>query len=80
MSRLLLIALALVLAGCGSRGTLTQAEGQPVPPTPVFAAAPPTPDEMLVMPPEAAPDRVDDLIRRPERERPSDPFDLPPTR
>jgi len=80
MSRLLLIALPLLLAGCGSRGTLTQAEGQPKPPTPVFASTPPTAEQMLVMPPEAAPARVDDLIRRPEQERPNDPFDLPPTR
>lgn len=80
MSRLPLIVLMAVLAGCGSRGTLTQAPGQPQPPAPAFAAAPPTPEQMLVIPPEAAPARVDDLIRRPEQERPSDPFDLPPTR
>ena len=79
MIRIAILCAVLALAGCGSRGTLTQAEGQPLPPTPIFAATPPTPEEMLTAPPETAPDRVDDLISRPDRERPADPFDLPPT-
>lgn len=79
MTRIPLMLALLALAACGSRGKLTQAEGQPMPPKPVFTAAPPTPEQMLVPPPEASPVRVDDLIRRPEQERPVDPFDLPPS-
>lgn len=72
------IFLVLVLAACGSRGALQPRAGQAAPPAPRWAAEPPTPEQMLKPPPQAAPVRVDDLIRRPEQERPGDPFDLPP--
>jgi hypothetical protein len=71
---------ALLLAGCGARGALTPREGASLPPAPVWATARPTAEELLVPPPEAAPARVDDVIRRPERVREDDPFDPPPTR
>lgn len=74
-----LLALA-VLAGCGKQALLQPATGQSAPPAPVWAKAAPTPEEMLTPPPEAAPERVDDIIRRPEQERVDDPFDPPPSR
>lgn len=70
-----LIAL-LLLAACGRKGELQPADGQ-LPPAPYGAAASPTVDAMLVPPPQAAPERVDDPIKRSE-ERREDRFDLPP--
>ena len=78
MTPRLLLALILLLAACGRKGELKPVAGQSLPPAPVWATASPTPLEMLTPPPEAAPDRVDDVIRRPERERVDDPFDPPP--
>lgn len=73
-----LFCIAMLLAACGSRGTLQPRAGEAAPPAPRWASAPPTPEEMLTLPPQAQPNRVDDLIRRPEQERPADAFDLPP--
>jgi hypothetical protein len=69
---------ALLLAGCGAQGALKPREGASLPPAPVWTEARPTAEELLVRPPEAAPARVDDVIRRPERVREDDPFDPPP--
>lgn len=76
--RAALLAATLLLAACGSRGALQPRQGQAVPPAPNWAPNPPSPEQMLQRPPQAAPQRVDDLIRRPEQQRPDDPFDLPP--
>ena len=70
-------ALMLLLAACGARQELRPAEGQDLPPTPLMAEAPPTPEELLDPPPIARPERVNELIRRSE-EREDDRFDLPP--
>jgi len=61
------ILLAVVLAGCGKLGPL-----EPVSPD----RAPPRPLNALV-PPQAAPERADDPIKK-SRERADDRFDLPP--
>ena len=75
-ARLALLAL-LALTACGKQGKLT-----PVPPhrSPAKAAAmivPPTPEDMLKLPPQSAPNRVDDPIEK-SQERPDDRFNLPP--
>ena len=67
----------LALAACGSTGKLQWPEGGP-PPAAVGAETAPTAEEMLDPPPQAAPVRLDDPVRRSE-ERREDKFDLPPT-
>ncbi len=79
MNRALLITAALLaLAGCGRKGTLKPAPGQSAPPTAYGMSAPATTDQALKPPPDAGPERIDDVIKRPEQERHDDPFDLPP--
>jgi len=73
-----LTAALLLLAGCGHKGDLMPRQGNALPPAPYWAATPKPTPQMLERPADAAPLRVDDLIRRPEQERPRDPFDLPP--
>jgi hypothetical protein len=68
-------ALAL-LAGCGNRGELKPSDGT-LPPPPYGAEAPLTAEQMLDPPPQAAPERVDDPVKRSE-ERREDRFELPP--
>ena len=77
MKRLTAIAIALLLAACGSDGPLVWPEGGP-PPAPIGAEAKPTAEDMLEPPPQAAPVRVDDPVRNTD-ERREDRFDLPPT-
>jgi hypothetical protein len=74
---LLLPALAL-LAACGNMEPLQPKAGAGLPAKPAMAARAPTTDELLTLPPHAAPPRQDDGLRRSE-ERQDDAFDLPPT-
>ena len=67
---------AASLAACGSVGNLQYPEDGP-PPAPLARDEPPTIDALLDLPPQAAPDRLDDPLRRSE-ERGEDEFDLPP--
>lgn len=67
----------ILLASCGSVGNLEYPEGGP-PPAPVGATEPPAIEALLDPPPQAAPERLDDPLRRSE-ERDEDKFDLPPT-
>jgi hypothetical protein len=69
----------LLLAACGSRQDLAPKSAQQTPPKPATAAAAPTTEQMLTLPPIARPVRQDDGLSKSE-ERKDDPFDLPPTR
>lgn len=73
----LLIGTAGALAACGSTGALKWPQGDPAPAL-LGANAPPTVEEMLTPPPQAAPERLDDPVKESEL-REDDPFDLPPT-
>ena len=74
---LALLGCAALLAGCGSRTELRPAPGQALPPAPIGATDRLEPEELLDLPPLAAPERSVELRRRSE-EREDDPFDLPP--
>lgn len=71
-----ILIILVLLAACGRKGELQPADGK-LPPAPYGASAPPTVDAMLAPPPQAAPERVDDPIKRSE-ERREDRFELPP--
>jgi hypothetical protein len=75
--RILVIACAIALSGCGRVTDLEPAPGHAMPVKPLMARTTPTFDELLTPPTQARPDRVDELIKRSEP-RPNDPFDLPP--
>jgi len=76
MRTALLALMLLSTAACGRKADLKPADGT-LPPAPVGAQAPLTAEQMLVPPPQAAPERVDDPVKRSE-ERREDRFDLPP--
>ncbi len=71
------VALALLLAACGSKGPIQPPEGAGLPPAPRGASVTPTPADMLALPPQAAPMRADDPVKT-SKERAEDRFDLPP--
>ena len=75
--RLASAAMLLPLAACGKMGDLKPAEGHPLPVKPMMAATTPTPDDLLTPPAYAAPNRVDELMKK-SAPRQADPFDLPP--
>ena len=77
MKKGLLLACALLIAGCGKVGDLQPAPGQTLPVKPLLAERTPTPEELLEIPDVARPERVDGLRRRSEPRTP-DRFDLPP--
>jgi hypothetical protein len=66
-----------LLAACGRTGPLAPAQGEPLPVKPLMAQATPTAEDLLTPPTYAAPERVDELIKR-SQPRPVDRFDLPP--
>src|SRR3954468_22061711 len=76
-SRIALVISVMLLAGCGKVADLKPAKGQPLPVKPLLARTTPTPNELLTPPPYAAPERVDELMKKSEP-RSVDPFDLPP--
>jgi predicted small lipoprotein YifL len=72
------LALALLaLAGCGQRAELAPPPGKSLPVAPYGRDDRPDAEELLALPPQAAPERITELRRRSE-ERRDDPFDLPP--
>jgi hypothetical protein len=77
MMRFMLAGVLVLLAGCGGREALKPAPGQSPPVVPAMAARAPTTAEMLALPPIAAPQREDELLKRSEP-REDDRFDLPP--
>jgi len=68
---------ALALGACGKAEELRPAAGQALPVRPAAARTTPTPDQLLALPTQARPERIDEPLRRSE-ERQADPFDLPP--
>ena len=77
IKRLALVAIALGLASCGSRSDLQPQAGKTLPQKPALAARALTAEELLELPPQADPRRVDELNKRGARREP-DRFDLPP--
>jgi hypothetical protein len=71
------LAAIAALCGCGQMSGLQPPPGKPLPVKPAMARATPTAKELLALPPQAKPDRVDELIKR-SLPRRADPFDLPP--
>lgn len=77
LTRVISLAAALALNGCGREADLRPAKGELLPVKPLLAKTTPTSNELLTIPTYAKPDRVDELVKRSEP-RPQDPFDLPP--
>jgi hypothetical protein len=72
-----LIAAVAILAGCGKVTDLKPAAGQHLPVKPLMARTTPTPETLLTPPAYAAPERVDELMKK-SQPRAADEFDLPP--
>ena len=77
MTKALAMLLVLTLAACGTQQDLEPLAGQSLPPAPYARAEPLTPEELLELDPQAAPERNVEL-RSESEEREDDPFDLPP--
>lgn len=76
-ARILLLVAFGTLAACGRQADLKPAPGHPMPVKPLMARSAPTIEELLTPPPNAHPERVDELQKKSEPRR-ADPFDLPP--
>jgi hypothetical protein len=77
IKRLTLAVLTLAIASCGGRSDLQPQAGKSLPPKPALAARALTAEELLELPPQADPRRVDELSKRGDAREP-DRFDLPP--
>lgn len=75
--RLAIAVLTLAVAGCGSVSDLQPQTGKTLPQKPALAKRALTANELLELPPQADPRRVDELSKRGEVREP-DRFDLPP--
>ncbi len=75
--RFRIIALALALAACGQTAPLKPLPGQSFPVRPLMARATPSVADLLELPPQAVPRRVDELLTKNQPRR-ADRFDLPP--
>ena len=75
--RIRLTLLALSLAGCGRTAGLEPQAGKTLPQKPALASRPLDASELLNLPPQAAPRRVDELNKKGDV-RTADRFDLPP--
>jgi hypothetical protein len=76
-NRLLIVALGLALTACGQTADLQPQAGKTLPQKPALASKPLDAAELLALPPQAAPNRVDEINRKGAPRQP-DPFDLPP--
>ena len=72
-----IIVLALGLTACGQTAPLKPLAGQTLPVRPLMARATPSIDDLLALPPQAVPRRVDELLTK-NQPRKADRFDLPP--
>ena len=78
MTKFIRIALlTLALAACGRTAGLEPQAGKSLPQKPALASRPLDADELLNLPPQAAPKRVDELNKKGDV-RTADRFDLPP--
>ena len=77
MKAAILVAGALLLAGCGSRTALKPLPGMTAIPKAANAQAAETPEKMMTPSTQAQPERTVDLLTR-SQERGDDPFDKPP--
>ncbi len=77
IKRFALATLALAVASCGSVSDLQPQAGKSLPQKPALAARALTAEELLELPPQADPRRVDELSKRGDKREP-DRFDLPP--
>ena len=77
MRRIALLLPALALGACADAGPLKPALGADLPPRPVLARTTPDADDLLLPPPQARPERVDEIVTRSTPRQP-DPFDLAP--
>jgi hypothetical protein len=68
----------LLVAACGKQGNLTPVPPRTAPVVPMGVGTVPTAEQMLVLPPQSAPARVDDPVSS-SQARPADRFNLPPT-
>jgi hypothetical protein len=76
VKKVILLALLAVTA-CAKVGKLEPVAPTPMPVKALDAPRAPTPEQMLVLPPQSAPQRVDDPIEN-SQERGDDRFNLPP--
>jgi len=73
----LIIAPGLLLAACAQTAPLKPALGRSLPGKPLMATKVPTAAQLLDLPPQAKPRRVDELLTK-SQPRKADRFDLPP--
>jgi hypothetical protein len=77
IKRFALASFALAVTSCGSVSDLQPQAGKSLPQKPALAARALTAEELLELPPQADPRRVDELSKRGDKREP-DRFDLPP--
>lgn len=77
MKRLILALAPFALSACGKIAPLEPPAGQPLPVRPLMATTTPDAEQLLHYPPQARPERVDELVRK-SVPRKADRFDLPP--
>lgn len=69
----------LLLAACGKQGQLTPVPPRVAPVAPKGTLKPLTAEQLLELPPQSAPARVDDPVAN-SQARPADRFNMPPPR
>ena len=79
MRRALTLTTLLLLAACGKQGQLTPVTPRVAPVAPKGTLKPLTAEQLLELPPQSAPARVDDPVAN-SQARPADRFNLPPPR